>query len=84
MRVIPSAFFRVGEDLVGVDELLELSGGIGLAQAGFDKLVWVALESELFVSRPDFVGRRRVLGKSQHLVQASLLRCHSCISGVFS
>lgn len=56
MGVVPGALARVGEDLVGVDELLEGGGGLGLGDAALDELVRVALEGEALVCRPDFVG----------------------------
>lgn len=75
MRVVPSAFLGVGEDLVGMDELLELGGGVGLGETGFDELVRVALEGELPVGRADLF-RSAVLREAQYLVEASLLRRH--------
>lgn len=47
MGVVPGALFGVGEDLVGVAELLELGVGVGLGDAGGDELVGVALEGDL-------------------------------------
>lgn len=56
MGVVPGALFGVGEDLVGVAELLELGVGVGLGDAGGDELVGVALEGEFTVRGLDFIG----------------------------
>ena len=71
--VVPGPLFRVGEDLVGVLELLELGGGFGLGEARLDELVRVALQGEAAVGRADLV-RGAVAGEAQDLVVAPLRR----------
>lgn len=56
MGVVPGTLARVGEDFVGVDELLEGGGGLRLRDAALDELVRVALEGEALVRRTDFIG----------------------------
>lgn len=73
MGVVPGAFAGVGEDLVGVDELLERGGGGSGGEAGLDELVGVALEGELLVGGADLVGGT-VEPEAEDLVQASLLQ----------
>lgn len=69
MGVVPGALFGVGEDLVGVAELLELGVGVGLGDAGGDELVGVALEGEFTVRRLDFIGGAAAV-ETQDLVVA--------------
>lgn len=55
VRIVPRSFLGVGEDLVGVDELLKGGGGVFGGDAGLNELVGVALEGEFLVGGADFV-----------------------------